>query len=559
MNGSKRIWSLAGVALVIALVAGFWFGRPAYRRYKETRAMKQAQAALAKDDYRSAALSLRVALALNPSNVTATRLMADLFDRGQSPAALGWRRRVCELEPSLDNKILFASCALRYEKAPFPIAAQALEAAHPLAETNTAYHLVASQLALKLNCLPDAETHLESAARLEPTNRLYQLNLATLRLQSTDTNAAAGARRELAALASDPGLALPALRSLTADGVARRDVPAAEDYSRRLQAHPQATFEDSLLRLTVLREGQSADLGEPLAGVQRECATNSLKVAQAVSWMRGHGLARAALDWTATLPATTRGTMPVPLAEAECCVSLADWAGLQERLVGRRWEDQEFLRLAFLARALREQGKRDGASASWRLALSAASKRAELLLVLLQATRAWGWEDETTDVLWAIAGRARSEDWPLQSLMRACAAKDDSAGLYRVYQALLERHPESAALKNNVATLGLLLGRDLARAQALAREVYDAGKTNAMLVSTYAFALHAQGKGAEGLKLMEAFPESDLQRPEVALYYAVLLAAAGERNQAKPYLAAAEKGRPLPEERRLLDQARRGR
>ena len=104
-----------------------------------------------------------------------------------------------------------------------------------------------------------------------------------------------------------------------------------------------------------------------------------------------------------------------------------------------------------------------------------------------------------------------------------------------------------------------MLGRDLARAQALAREVYDAGKTNAMLVSTYAFALHAQGKGAEGLKLMQAFPESDLQRPEVALYYAVLLAAAGERNQAEPYFAAAEKGRPLPEERRLLDQARRGR
>src|SRR5207245_2194262 len=148
------------------------------------RSMKLAQVALAKGDDRSAFLELRVALAINSSNLAGTRLMADLFDRGQSPAALGWRRRVSELEPSLGNRILFAACALRYEKPPFPIAAQALEDMRPSAETNTGYHLVASQLALKLNRLGEAETHLQSAARLEPTNRLYQLNLATLRLQS---------------------------------------------------------------------------------------------------------------------------------------------------------------------------------------------------------------------------------------------------------------------------------------------------------------------------------------------------------------------------------------
>src|SRR5207245_6700324 len=101
-----------------------------------------------------------VALALNSSTLAATRLMADLFDQGQSPAALGWRRRVCEIEPSLESKVLLAACALRYEKPPFAIAAQALEESRPRGETNTAYHLVASQLALRLNRLADAETHL---------------------------------------------------------------------------------------------------------------------------------------------------------------------------------------------------------------------------------------------------------------------------------------------------------------------------------------------------------------------------------------------------------------
>src|SRR5262249_1163498 len=151
-----------------------------------------------------------------------------------------WRQRVSELEPSLDNKIMFATCALRYEKPPFPQATQALEALRSLAETNTSYHLASSQLALKLNRLADAEAHLQSAAALEPTNRLHQLNLATLHLQSPDTNVASQARRKLIELVSDPDAGLPALRSLTADCLVRRDLANAENYARQLQARPEA-------------------------------------------------------------------------------------------------------------------------------------------------------------------------------------------------------------------------------------------------------------------------------------------------------------------------------
>jgi len=98
--------------------------------------------------------------------------------------------------------------------------------------------------------------------------------------------------------------------------------------------------------------------------------------------------------------------------------------------------------------------------------------------------------------------------------------------------------------------LGLLLNRDLAC------EVYEAGKTNATFVSTYAFALHVQTNTAGGLKLMQTLLETELQRPNIAAYYAILLAAAGRRDQARPFFAAAEKAQLLPPERRLLAQAR---
>src|SRR5207249_8472973 len=139
-----------------------------------------------------------------------------------------------------------------------------------------------------------------------------------------------------------------------------------------------------------------------------------------------------------------------------------------------------------------------GANANWRLALSAASKRTEQLLVLLQATRAWGWTDETTDVLWAIAGRVHAEDWALRILLSDYAARNDTAGVYRVYQALLERHPASVELKTNDATLGLLLGRHLARSLALARAVSVAAKANAALLSTSAVPFHSQAETARG-------------------------------------------------------------
>jgi tetratricopeptide (TPR) repeat protein len=557
VNGAKKLWIIAGIVLLLALGAGVFFGRPAYHQFKENRAVKQAEEFIQTGDLRSANLSLRVALALNSSNLTANLMMANLMDQAQSPAAIAYRKRVWELQPTLTNRLFFAACALRYEKPPFPIAAEVLNEMSGVGETNTEYHLVASQLALKLNQLTNAESHLQSAAKLDPTNLLHQLNLATVRLQSTDSSAAAAARHDLAMLISDPVLGLPALRSLTADSITRHDGESAAEYGRKLGVHSKATLDDRLLELTALNEAKATDFSKVLAEVQNECKTNSVTLALAVSWMNGHGLARPALDWLVTLPDAVKDVLPAPLAEADCYMTLKDWAGLQSRLVGHRWDEQDFLRFAMLSRALREQGQREMSGRNWRLALSAAKVRPEQLLVLQQLVQVWGWEDETKDLLWALVERAPKEEWPLKRLMQTYAANGDSEGIYRVYQTLLERNPDSAEIKNNVAALGLLLGRNRARSIELAREVYEGAKTNVIIASTYAFALHTEGKTSEALKLLQTFPDAELKRPEVALYYGVLLASTGEKGKAEMYFAAAEKGKPLAQERALMAEARR--
>jgi hypothetical protein len=188
--------------------------------------------------------------------------------------------------------------------------------------------------------------------------------------------------------------------------------------------------------------------------------------------------------------------------------------------------------------------------------MNATAARTEHAAGLVQLTAEWGWVDEAEELSWVVTKRAPGEKWPLEMLLRHYTVITNTAGLYRVHQALLQREPQSLLLKNNVAGYALLLNRDQPRAQTLAREVYVAEKTNAFFVSTYALSLHVQGKSAEGLELMQGLPEADLQRPEIATYYAVLLSATGARDKAGAYFIAAEKAQLLPEERRLLAQAR---
>lgn len=555
-SNARKLWIIGGTALLSALVAVTWLGRPAYYRHKETRSLKQAREFRAKGDYRSAVLSVRNALTVNPTSLEATRLMAELSDEAGSSLALGWRKRLAELDPTLDHKILAAVCALRFEKPPHPVAAQILEEVRPLAETNVSYHLAASELALKLNRLDDAARHLAAAAGLQPTNRIHQLNLATLRLRSTNSSLVDDARRELAVFITDPDLGPHALRSLTADNLVRQQPAEAVTLSRRLLSLPQATFDDRLQHLTVLRAAGSSELSEWVVRLEIEAATNVVKTTRLVSWLNANDSAREAIHWLATLPQPVRDTPPLPFVEADAYIALRDWEGLENRLNSQRWKDQEFLRLALLSRAWREQRRNEVADALWRRAVEAAGGRNEMILAQMAAN--WGWQDETENLLWAAVKRSRSDTWALRSLLQRYSARNDTAGVYRVYQALLERQPSSPELQNNLAMLGLLLGRDLPRAVELARQVYEADQTNAIPVSTYAFALHLQGKTAEGIRLLQSLPETQLQRPNIALYYGILLAAAGHRDQAHPFLAVAEKGSMLPEERRLLTQARAG-
>jgi Flp pilus assembly protein TadD len=99
------------------------------------------------------------------------------------------------------------------------------------------------------------------------------------------------------------------------------------------------------------------------------------------------------------------------------------------------------------------------------------------------------------------------------------------------------------------------LKTNLPQACAWAADIYAKTPADPVIVSTYAFALHQQGRDDEGLAALQKFTLAQLEQPSVALYYGILLAATGSHDKALHYLTLAEKGDLLPEEKKLLAEA----
>src|ERR1017187_6838739 len=297
------IWSAVIVVVLLAVAATAWFGRSAYKNYKERRSQAQAQAFLAKGDFRSAVLSARQALQLNPTNVPACRIMAASADLSHSPTMLDWQRRIVLTEPTIENKLLLASSSLRYQSFPFPLATQILDELTPAATNLASYQVVAASLALSLRRLDEAENHFETATKLDPTNQLYELNLAILRLGSTNATKVVPSRAVLENLRSDANLGPPALRALVVDRIMHRDAAGAENFSTQLVASAPATGADRLQHLRILLQPQMADFAIRLQAVQQSAVTNALAVAEVAAWMQANNLLAEDLRWLTNLPA----------------------------------------------------------------------------------------------------------------------------------------------------------------------------------------------------------------------------------------------------------------
>lgn len=553
---TRLIKILLGLGLLgLLLVAGYYWGKPAYRNWRHDRALAAAERFVAAQDFRNAALSARQALDSRPGSVAACRIMAEVTERVHLPLSLQWRQRVLDLEPgNFTNRLAFARTAVLSGN--FSRAAEVLGQVEVTNRNTSAFHELAAIVQMGLNDLADAEAHFSEAIRLAPTNRLAQLNRAIIRLQARDPQVVAAAKATLEDLYKEPECRRDALRHLAMLAFRNQEYSRAAEWTKELESDALATLSDRLLHLRSLQELKSADYVPYLAAVKSQCVTNAENANMLAAWLVSRDLAAEAQTWLEALPEEMQKQRAVILARTDCYTARKDWDALQNFTAKSNWGELDFLRLAMRARSLRELHSDLQSEVEWRAALRASTDKPHQLSALTRLAAQWGWQHETEELLWQIVQRHPGERWALTALNEMYMKSRDTRSLHKLFTLLVDRNPDDVVAKNNFATVSFLLNLQVTKAHQFAREAYAKATNNAAFASTYAYSLYLQGRGAEGLALLDALPPAQLTNSSIALYYGTL-SLATKPEQARKYFTLAETGTLLPEEKELLADMRR--
>ena len=544
---------VVGGIFVIGLLS--WGGLRLYHTWQERHLVRRAAGFLGGNDFKTAALSARRALQLNPESQEAARMMATIAERSGDGTELGWRRQVFERAPSsIDDALALVRAALRANDV--PLAERTLTGLGESAEQTPAYHAARGRIAEIRNKPAEAEAHWAKAAALAPDNAAFHVQLAIAQLGAADVAKREAALASLERLRADPNQRAAATRALIIDGGTRGAEPQRlRGLASDLQSYPEAVFSDRLLYAEILRQLRDPGYAEYLAALERDAVATPADAAGLLTWMSGSGNAADAVRFTATLAAELIAKWPVPLAAAEAYAKAEDWAGVQRIVADKNWVAYEFLRQAYLTRALRGEGRQLEADRSWAQAQRDAAPQPQAILLLARTVAGWGWQNEMVELLWTLSKAPETRLEALQLLYQHYAQRGETGGVYRVLLQSTESAPGDLTMQNNLAQISLLLDADPERARKIAAELVRKEPGNAAFVSTYAYSLFARGNVAEAKAAMDNLREEQLQEPGIAAYYGIILAAAGEKEKARMYLAEGAKAYLLPEEKALLAKA----
>jgi len=544
------------VLLVLGLLAvAAYGGRKGYRIWKTNRAVAQATEAMAKSDYKSALLWLRSALERNRNNLEAVRMMGDFAEVSQSPDAVYWRTRLVDLQPeSVTNRILLARLAVMQRD--FAVAKKAIDGIRPADRTLPDALNVTGAFAVATGQFQEAEATFEAATKLQPANPVPRLNLAIIRIQRKDPQLAAEARQTLESLRTNPAVRSDALRHLTLDATRRTNHSRASVLARELARETNASFNDRVLELDVLRAGQSAQLRPTLLTLQREVATNAAAAFGLGRWMMSGTTPTEAHAWLQTLSPQIRTNLPVTMVVADTFLATSNWTALESWVGKQQWGEMDYLRLVFSTRALRELNLGNAAKAEWSKTMKAAEGRLERLVALQRLVVVWNWPVELEEILWLMVSRFPAEKGAVQSLSTLLYASGKTRSFLTLMAQESKLDPNNLGVRNNLATAALLLNAEEHKPHDLAREVYEKQPDNPGFASTYAYSLYVQKKPREALQVMDKLKPEQLEDPGIAGYYGLILAASGDTTRVKKYLDIAAKSRLLPEEAQLFQRVK---
>jgi hypothetical protein len=544
-------------ALAVALgIISLNYGSKLYRGWHETRLLHGAAAMLQEEKFTQATQNAREVLQLHPDSLPAFQILAEAAEKQNLEETVSWRAQIARLLPNDPaSQLNLASAALRFGQ--LDVARKALDHVSPADRDTAAFHVVAGWLARAEGNFAEQEEQFAAAVKKEPSNDLYQFNLAALQIHSAEPKKSANARATLDRLSKLAPFRTGALRALLNDAVEGNDLAAADNFAQQLQMSQQVTFGDYLLCLNFYRKLDEKRFHVLLEKVKPFAVRNPSDLASLMDWMNNNGLAGEVVKWIDKLPADKTASPPVSIAVAEAYTNVKNWSRLK-RWTGRGfWGEAEYLRLAYHAIAMRQSRQTaPETEALWRSAEQAADKQPERELDLARLASKWNLQKESEQFWLQVAKNPPMRRQALDALARLYRANNETGKLYDIFQRLHESSPNEPPITANLARLGLNIDQNTKQSQELAKEAYDRAPNDVNCAVTYAFSLYRLGRAAEALEIIRKLPADQLHDPHAAVYVAVLLLDSNQAETAKEYIDAAEDGEIYNEERKLLEDAR---
>jgi len=558
----RKITIIISICIVTLLLG--YTGYRGYQVWKQNHWLALAKGFAAKSDYANEKLSLQQVLQANPKNLDANRMIANLAENMQSPLAVILRQRVVELDPkSVPDQMNLVQTALIFNN--YNVATNTLASMDDATKNTAEYQNLAAVTANAMGNPSEAEKHFSEALRLEPSNTKWQLNLSTLRLHSTNSLDAAEARINLKRISLNTTNAIwriMAQRALIADALRTSDLTTALTISKELVQPTNTFFGDRLIRLNVLRAARSSEYSTALSQCKSLAAANPVYLFDMNKWLTQNGSPTEALAWLRSLPMQMQTNAPAVTLIAQGYLQTHDWRGLQVAIQNQNWDESEFVRHAFLARSLREQGLVAASQAEWSSALQAADSvkysiqaQQSILSYLYVFASEWKWNSEAEQILWTMVNRYPEQKTLPEVLTKVLIAGGRTRSLMQLFELCHQRQPDDVEAKNNLAYTAMLLGETDPKYNKLAQEAYASAPQNASYAATYALSLYVQKKYPEALAVMQKLASKQLQHPSIAGYYGIILKANGDSQKAAQYIKLTDGAPLLPEEKKLFMRA----
>ena len=555
---ARLAFLIAAFALAIFLAIIFFsYGATVYSGWHERRLLHRAASLLQQERFKEAAQIAQEVVKLHPESLSAFYLLAEAAEKQNLEETVWWREQIARLLPKdPDSQLNLASAALRFGQ--LDVARRALDRISTADRNRAAFHVVAGWLARAEGNFAKQEEQFAAAVKEEPSNHLYQFNLAALQIHSADPKKSAKARATLDQLSKVAPFRTGALRALLNDAVARNDLAVADNLAEQLQMSQQVTFGDYLLCLNFYRKLDDKKFRLLLDRVKPFAARNPSDLASLMDWMNNNGFAGEIVKWIDKLPGDEINSPPVSITVAGAYAEANNWSRLKRWTRSGSWGESEYLRLAYQAIATRQSQHAADIEFEtlWRSAEQATDERPEAELALARLASKWNLGIESEQLWLRIAKNPPMRREALDALARFYRAKNETRKLYDILQRLHESSPDEPPITADLARLGLNIGQNTKESQHLAKEAYDRAPNEVNCAVTYAFCLYRLGRNAEGVEIIKKLPADQLHDPHAAVYAALLLIDSNQADAAKEYIDAAGDGKIYAEEKQLLDEAR---